>query len=387
MRIRRRLFVLALLALLGTSLIFFKDVAAKFYLERYLRSRLGGQCTIEQVGISYNSLVVRGMRLEHDYFRLSLARLKIDFSFPEFIKPHISRIAVYGLEVKIDNPARTQALLKKFLGKPSAMIAAGPSQKASAPAGYELALEAIRFVVEESDFYLDTAFSFAGVVSPQRLPELKRLRVDNFKLRTGYVSGAFHIQQKSDNRYILYIDSIKRGDKEIKGIILTLELIEDAVVIRESPFVFLGPAASIQGRLEFFNFDHFCLLAFLRTASFAGIVQFFGQEQNIRLSGPFNGELRLCWEKGGFSDITALFSSAEAGSIHIRKEVSFDFLKKYLDQKSRKALVDSFNNYSYNNGTLAIKKEADAISFHFDFDSEERGRRNVVVKYHMNADE
>jgi hypothetical protein len=164
-------------------------------------------------------------------------------------------------------------------------------------------------------------------------------------------------------------------------------MVEDDIIVKESPFVFLGPATSVQGRFELLSFEHFCFKVFLRTAAFTNVVQFFGQEKNIIFNGPFNGEIRLCWEKGGFSDISAFFSSVQEGAVHIRKEVSFDFLKKYLDEESRKALVDSFNNYSYNNGTLTVTKKAETISIHFDFDSQERGRRNVIINFHMDADQ
>jgi hypothetical protein len=201
MRIKGKPFVIALLVLLCVVMFFSKEVLLKSYLTHYLRTRLGGQCSIEHLNLSRNSIAATGVHLEHEYFRLDIGRLKIDFAFPEFIKPRLEHIAVSGADINIKSLTQAQAALKKLIGGSSLTAATPASGSDKEPPKYSLALDDISLALKENDLYLNTGFSFAGVISSQvPLIELKQLRVDSFKLHSGAVSFAFRVEPAGDNR-------------------------------------------------------------------------------------------------------------------------------------------------------------------------------------------
>jgi hypothetical protein len=81
-------------------------------------------------------------------------------------------------------------------------------------------------------------------------------------------------------------------------------------------------------------------------------------------------------------DIKVDLSNSAGGLIHVKDESSLDFLRKYMDDRSFKALVDNFKNYAYNIGTVAVRREGRDVIVEADFDSPVMGHRKIVVKFH-----
>ena len=81
-------------------------------------------------------------------------------------------------------------------------------------------------------------------------------------------------------------------------------------------------------------------------------------------------------------DIKIDLADNAGGLINIKNESSLDFLRKYMDEPSFKALVDNFKNYAYNIGTAAVYKQGRAVVVKTDFDSPVMGHRDIVINFH-----
>jgi len=65
---------------------------------------------------------------------------------------------------------------------------------------------------------------------------------------------------------------------------------------------------------------------------------------------------------GNISRVTGNFESIGAGLINIKREEALDFLRKYLEAASYKALVDSFSNYEYNKGRISVDTQKGSLA-------------------------
>jgi hypothetical protein len=81
-------------------------------------------------------------------------------------------------------------------------------------------------------------------------------------------------------------------------------------------------------------------------------------------------------------DIKIDLADNAGGLIHVKNEASLDFLRRYMDEHSFKALVDNFKNYAYNIGTVTVHRQNRDAVVETIFDSPARGHRDIVINFH-----
>ncbi|MBN3040926.1 MAG: hypothetical protein JW867_07345 [Candidatus Omnitrophica bacterium] len=374
---RKRSYFIILLAIIILGFIF-SPLIIKKLLIRYIDEKFSAATAIESLSFSLDKIKLKEVDIKSDDFRFKLGEAEIDFSFEGFLKPELGLLKLSGPELKITDLDKFRQNILVF-----APVSADNKEKKQKPQVFKLSLDNASLAIDESpELYLGLEFSFRGSFAASELIDLKNLKIDRFDYRNKAVSLSFDLEQVKGRNMILHLDSIKHEDREIKNISLPLEIGKDSITLKESPLYVLGEG-NIEGKLQYTPPDNFCVNLILKSASFNFLIEFLGQDKNVIFRGPFAGVIDLCFKAGQVLSFDSSLESSDNGVVHLRKEVTFDFLKQYLDKKSLKELVDSFNNYTYNSGKIGLKMKGDTISVHFDFFSQSRGRRNVEINYHL----
>lgn len=81
-------------------------------------------------------------------------------------------------------------------------------------------------------------------------------------------------------------------------------------------------------------------------------------------------------------DIKIDLADNAGGLIHIKNEAALDFLRRYMDPVSFKALVDNFKNYTYNIGTVTVRRHDRDAVVETVFDSPAMGHRDITINFH-----
>jgi len=81
-------------------------------------------------------------------------------------------------------------------------------------------------------------------------------------------------------------------------------------------------------------------------------------------------------------DIKIDLTDNTGGLINVKNEASLDFLRRYMDDRSFKALVDNFKNYAYNIGTVTVRRQNRDAVVETVFDSPSMGHRDIVINFH-----
>lgn len=211
---------------------------------------------------------------------------------------------------------------------------------------------------------------------------IKDLMISNGNLRFRNITANLSLVRSKNGLYVLGLSTLKFKDKEIANISIPLAVSTDTISFDRVDGGLLGYSADISGVLNYQDRDNICLSVNLRNASFKDLISIFSKEDEFVLIGEFDGNLKLCLDKGEISKIDGDFYNSRGGNINIENEASLSFLQRYLDQASYDTLVDNFKHYAYNRGSIKITKKEATLALNLDFGSDELGRRNILVNLH-----
>jgi len=212
--------------------------------------------------------------------------------------------------------------------------------------------------------------------------EIDELEISGCNLKFGDINASLALEKSKGVIYVLDVLSLKFKDKEVKNISIPLAIDADVISFSRIDSDFLGYPARISGILDYRDHDNICLELNLEDASFKNAVSFFSKKDDFVLVGNFDGGLKLCLGRDKISKIEGAFYNTNGGVVNIKKEASLDFLRRYLNKASYDALVDNFKHYTYNRGSIKIAKQRGVITLSLDFDSDDLGRRNILVNLH-----
>jgi hypothetical protein len=358
-------------------LISSRNILLKSAVHLYLKNKLDITSEIGKFSLLPLSLNINDAVLQNQYFKCNIAKLRVDFSFKNIFAPAIKNIHISTANIDIgDMDDFTKLLTSNVESRPRA---AHDSNDTS----FDIYLDNMSVSISSGQgLNLSSTLSFKGEFSKGKVSRVDLVRIDSFVFKTKEVSTSLKLEPDGEG-YALVVDSFKYKDKSLKNLAFRLSVDENTLLLRNSPFSFLGSDGYIEAEIKYSDYANICMRLALENASFGQAGDFFGLEGSVYFDGPFTGELGACLRGAKLEALSGTLSAEAAGTIKIEKELALDFLKRHLDEKSYKALVDSFRHYTYNEGTISISKQQEVISAHLDFNSESAGRRDIVVNYHM----
>ncbi|MCP4653690.1 MAG: hypothetical protein GY858_09980 [Candidatus Omnitrophica bacterium] len=141
-----------------------------------------------------------------------------------------------------------------------------------------------------------------------------------------------------------------------------------------------GPPFFLQGEVAFKNCSTGCANLSLRNLSPSTVVAIaLKDNRDLSFGGLFAGKVRICFLNKTVSAISAVFENNDDGFINIKKKTALDFLRGYLDDQSYELLIDSLQNYKYNEGKVDVAKNGQDLTVTMLFDSDQTGERNLTV--------
>ncbi|MBD3263590.1 MAG: hypothetical protein GF375_00625, partial [Candidatus Omnitrophica bacterium] len=176
-------------------------------------------------------------------------------------------------------------------------------------------------------------------------------------------------------------DLLRLKEEEFEDVALLFKVEQDKLIIERSSNKILGPQAYLRG-VFCFGCTPPCLDLFIEGFSFENLIRIAGRQEDIDLKGQFRGRLKLCLKEGEISTAALEFFNNQEGRLDLKKEASFDFLKKYLTEKSYHTLIDSLSNYTYNEAEVSIEKVDSDLRMNVNFNSRTGGKRNININFH-----
>lgn len=408
-------------------LFIFRNSLTRFFLTRYIKENLKGECVIDKVKLGMNSLKIENLKFINEEVNLSLREGNLDFYFNQGWEPAMSKIDgkegylyIKDLqEIKkeietrvvtaqsplkgemsslrrtteshldvhqdkaVDEPRTfTKVEGEGYIKTPREIPQSHPEGDVGVVRGLQVDLENIKIeFVEKGSLSGNIDFSLKMKIDKGNTPVIEEMNVFDSNLQADNFRIEHLTVRKSENTYALTIPLIIIQDKKIKDILIVFELLPKGVRINEIKSKLLGEDAFIRGELDCQDYENICGQVSLSKVSLKDAVHLVDKENSINFEGIFEGEINLCFRGKEFLTVQGSLSNSKGGIINIVKEAPIAFLQKYLDEISYRALVDNFKNYEYNKGEIKVNKHQDAFSVILDFDSEKMGRRNIVLNF------
>lgn len=365
------------LILIITLFLFCKDILIKIYLVHYLKSVLGGTCSIEKLHADLNGAEITNLSLHGKSLDLNLKELQLTLDLSKITNPAVSRIALDTAVLKI----RDLKNISGILSAQNKNIAKAKKNKAIAIPGLMLDFRNISLTLEQdksvkSDIHFSLKCNIRGNAFV-----IDSVEIYDANVTSGdFAANHFILRKLNRDLYRMAVKNLRIKEKEFSAIMLPVKIKTGKVFFPKAKNTFFGDKAYTSAALTFKGKD-LLFNANLEDASFENILAIAGPD-SANIGGLFDGKISLSFSGSSLKDLKVNFSNKDGGRITIPKETSFDFLKNYLDAPSYKALVDNLKNYDYNIGEISITKEKDTLGIRIDFSSEKMGRRNITINIH-----
>ena len=330
---------------------------------------------------SANSITVEDIRYHHKYAELTLKKCTIEFDFSADRSPEISRIIIDDVDLKIKNLPKIVNEFKDTFIAPRHTSPTVAKEETLRPLFLEL--NNIFIGLEDSAGDFSIRFSFKGDARDGGIQKTHQLAVADFnaQLKNGYVRHA-RLEKAEDDEYVLTVPEVKIKDKEIRNLVIPLQLAGGDVVLKKAPQEFLGPKARVQGILELNNIKNTRLRLDLDSVSLAAMAAFFSDKEDVALEGMFNGKIDIMLAGGRVAELKGYLQNDTGGSIRVKKEAPLNFLRKRVTEDSYGDLVEKLKNYLYNEGRITISTENADLIIATDFSSHEMGKVRVSINFH-----
>ena len=372
---RKRTIIIAVI--LGIAILFVaKDYLFKAYFTYYIEKKFSGDCKIKRAHLLLKGISVEG---------LNFSSPDMDFILKEG-QAKIALIGPFLLRFKhliLKDPFLNIKSMQKgtqTLGTRSVKRRTEPTE----PLPLKLDLQNSRFQMEYAGYAaLDVKFSFQGKIKGIQIEELEQLSVSNFNSRGKYVEikGA-RLEEMDSGKHALIIPQLKIMDNEIKDLAIPVTIKDKNLILERTKQESLGDIAYLEGVVEFGNFNNICVRLDLSDVSFSNIMGLVYKGEDIALKGMFDGQIKSCFKGAKPMSLKTEFFNNQGGFVHIKKEASFDLLRKQLDKTTYNKLIDNLENYRYNEGNIAIHKEENNLVVKILLDSEEMGKMDITLNLH-----
>ncbi len=241
------IFILCFLLLAGSAVIF-RNIILKFVLERYLNRSLEVRAAISRAHFSLKSVTLEGLNISGDGFKGECKDIAINFYFPHFLKPKISRVVFKNASVAVEDLKSARGKIKEIRLKLKKKPLRPAPDKESLT--LNLGFENIHLKIKQVDsFYVESSFNGAvricfkggllsdisggfrstrgGLIKIDREAPLKFLRryldeesyrilIDNFK-NYAYGTGRLDLSKKEGFLTVaLDFNSQKSGRRDIQ---------------------------------------------------------------------------------------------------------------------------------------------------------------------------
>jgi hypothetical protein len=186
-------------------------------------------------------------------------------------------------------------------------------------------------------------------------------------------------RRTGSQKFAIIIPTLALKNKEFKDIRLALQLEPHKITLSSGNHILFGKDATVILALDYADWNNVCLGVDTHNFSFDSVVSLLNDKDEIEFHGLFSGQLTLCGTAQGLRDTSGRLVNQSGGVIRVKNEHALDFLRPHLDERSFKALVDNFKNYSYNNGEISLTRDSDNVSVVTHFVSPKLGTRNIGV--------
>jgi hypothetical protein len=225
-------------------------------------------------------------------------------------------------------------------------------------------------------------FSFKGQLSSKGISTLDNLSIKDGTIRINdlYIQH-FNLKKANGRLSQLAISKVKIKEKEIAELLFPLVIEESSIIFKKMAHEVLGSGGTVEGTISY-DGKHILIRVQAENISLEKALRLISDDASVMLGGQFSGIFTLTLKGSKILDVTGDLKNLKGGFINLTKEATFDFLRKYLDERSYITLIDSLKNYQYNEAVIVMKKSINDLLLELHFDSESMGRRDMVVNLH-----
>ncbi|MEI8349658.1 MAG: YdbH domain-containing protein [Candidatus Omnitrophota bacterium] len=363
---------------LTLAFFFLKDHLLRMYLARYLAKNFQATCNIKKIHLSFSGITITDFTFTNDIVEVTFNSGYVSFRLYGISRLSVSKLYLQDAACTIKNfPALRSVDVAKKTGKQNISVQLVP---------ITIDLRNVRLSMNDKRLgAADIQFSLRTHIGRERIT-LEHFEITDCNIHSSDVE-ANHITLRKikGGLYVFRIPMLRLKQKEFNDLVFPLKMEKYRVLFPITKNIIFGRSAYASGEIDLRNANNFCLQVGFRQASLENVVALVAGEENVSITGGFDGTLALCFEGDNLKKLEGNFSNQAGGLIHIKKEASLEFLRGYLDQTSYDALVDNLKNYEYNKGVVHIGQGKDAVSLEMNFFSESMGKRSVTINFHNSA--
>ena len=365
-----------------TLFFVFKDYLLKVCIEHYIERELGGDCSIEEVHVSFSGIKIRDLHFNSNDINFKLKSGSAKFAFDEILMPYISRIAIEEalFSVEESHDVKEKFKNKKIRQGDNLWPALAYKRMSSS------AIDLRDITINLRDPYrrdLRIVFSFKGSFRGGNLDKVEHIAIEDFNVRgERFNIKNTHLKRLQNDAYILNVPELEINGRTLKNLIIPLKMRKSKIIFERARQEILGPKAFIEGVLEFEDLRNICLYINIDNICFTDLARLISDNKSMIFEGLFGGKIHFCFLGTKITTLECSFYNGKGGSIHIKETESFDFLKRNLGEATHAALVNNLKNYMYDEGTVAMRKVNSDLTVTLNLDSQEMGERNITINFH-----
>lgn len=355
------------------ALILFKDYALKFFLKCYIEKELSGTVTIKKLSLGIHGLHIEDVNFSSQPLSWAFRQLYLSFDLIPIRQPKVSSVHLRDASFTLNK------LPNKL---PLVMPGSTQEQDIRLKLPY-LNLENISITVNKLyDIDGSINFSFKGLLSPEGIYTLDSLSIKDGSICINdlYIKH-FNLKQVNGRLYQLAISKVKIKEKEIAELLFPLLIEESSIIFKKMAHEIFGPEGTVEGTISY-DGEHILISVQAENISLERVIRFISDNTSVMLAGQFSGIFTVTLEGLKILNIAGDLKNFKGGFINLKDEAAFDFLRKYLDERSYITLVDSLKNYQYNEGVIVMNKSSNDLLLELHFDSHGMGRRDIAVNLH-----
>lgn len=212
--------------------------------------------------------------------------------------------------------------------------------------------------------------------------QLKRLEIEGGRFKSqDLVSFNFNLSQKK-NAHFLEVERLKVKNREAGDLSLFFDFDQKRLNFYDFWSSFFDSNLGVYGQVDIGDLDNICGKIFLKNLPLGDLVLLLAAQENFAVGGIFSGKLAFCFIEGNISDLNLNIASTGSGLINIKQDESLGFLREQLGTDTYRYLLDSLRKYKYDSGSVSLLKEEGAFVFQADFNSEELGSRDILIRFY-----
>jgi hypothetical protein len=364
-----------LLVLLGIAV---KDHTAKFYINNWLKKEFGPGSRVQEVKLRFGGGDFSGVVIDNSGFRFTAGKISADFELSERYMPKLSKVSVRDSFLKIDDLERVKTVFPGRNYLPARFPAAG--KDTTSPGYIEVELENARIdIVKDKIFNLSFLVSLGLSISDSRIKNISFIEIDDFLFKSGQKRLDMGLKRKRGRDYSMDVSVLKFKDTELKDIRIDFILGPDKIVITGLHTDFFGIYGSLEGEIDYTDYSNICADVVFKDVSLEKLKDLFLSKEQVSFGGYFTGSAGICFDNLSVSGVDADLYNKQGGRIDVKERKAVSFLEKRMDSASYNTLMDSLQDYQYNEGRIEVSGVGNTIKLVMVFSSPVYGERNLTV--------